>query len=393
MLGAAAMSKSTWIVLFPAFVGIWIVFRFALFRHRPRLKVTQLAIILAIAWAMLWAVYGFAGIGSAFDSLPMQSQVFRTLFCSASLGRPPVVHPIIARVPLPLPLDYVVGIDQQCLDFEGPGQSYLRGKWRTTGWWYYYAYGIIVKEPCGTLALAGWSMFYCAMLSCSARFRRRISVTRTVHWAAGGLMLVCPLVVFLLASVNTGMNHHVRYVMPVLPFLYVAASGAAIRRFSFWTARVLGSVSLLGYVVVSSVIAFPHSLSYFNEASGGMAGGSYHLNNSNIDWGQDLLTLRTWLHRNAPGETISLAYFGRVNPTLVGIQYEVPPMQLSSPRELKPGLYAISVTLLQGRGYQVPTPDGGLERAPQHAFSYFRELSPVGRAGYSINLYRIARPR
>ena len=57
-------------------------------------------------------------------------------------------------VPVPVPRNYLLGIDVQKRDFESHYYSYLRGEWRKEGWWYYYLYGLAVKVPLGVWALA-----------------------------------------------------------------------------------------------------------------------------------------------------------------------------------------------------------------------------------------------
>ncbi len=47
------------------------------------------------------------------------------------------------RLPIPVPANYLLGIDRQKYDFDEAGfRSYLRGRWRQGGWWYYYLYAI-----------------------------------------------------------------------------------------------------------------------------------------------------------------------------------------------------------------------------------------------------------
>lgn len=45
------------------------------------------------------------------------------------------------------------------------------------------------------------------------------------------------------------------------------------------------------WFVASSLWIYPHSLSYFNESIGGPLNGPEHLLGSNVDWGQDLLSM------------------------------------------------------------------------------------------------------
>lgn len=56
---------------------------------------------------------------------------------------------------------------------------------------------------------------------------------------------------------------------------------------------------------------FPHQLAYFNELAGGPYEGWRHLLGSNLDWDQDYLQLRNWLHVEAMhGHRVSISASG-----------------------------------------------------------------------------------
>lgn len=398
LLGGALVCKSTWIILFGAFPCIWLLYR-AIFRRRaPRPTAWQLAAILALGWAILVSLYGWQGVGVPLKTLPLSSHLFQSIFCDPHVGNGSQIRAPLANVPLPLPRDYFLGLDQQYVDLEGPQRSFLRGEWRREGWHHYYVYGLAVKEPLGALVLAGLSLaWWCGAIG-DARIRKGVSARRLRVVASGGLLLLCPLAVLVLASMNTGMNHHVRYVMPVLPFLYILAAGLMTRAGAWPRWRRGATIVLVAFAALSSAWNYPHSMSYFNEAAGGSRGGIYHLNNSNIDWGQDLLLLKDWQQRHSPEEPIHLAYFGRMPPSHAGIVYQLPPLLPAGYSEqqraevakgLAPGWYAVSVTLLQGRGYYVFSPDNRRITADENAFAYFQGLKPVDRVGHSIFIYRV----
>jgi hypothetical protein len=146
--------------------------------------------------------------------------------------------------------------------------------------------------------------------------------------------------------------------------------------------------------VLSSLTAYPHSLSYFNEMAGGPKNGHYHLLSSNIDFGQDLLNLKRWYDLHPEARPFGFAYWDMesVDPRIAGIEYFVPPsgpapgMPISeaSAKDLgpKPGWFAVNVNLLHADtwpGRRV-YPDLGY-------YGYFLNFSPAARAGYSINIY------
>jgi len=397
-LGAAEASKSTWIILFAALPVVWLLYRlvFPQLSRSPTIK--QLLCIVALGWGLLVSLYGWQGMGVRLGSIPFHSNLFRQALCEPAGVEKWRVHATLAALPLPLPRDYVIGLDQQYKDLEGPNRSFLRGEWRIRGWHYYYAYGLAVKEPLAVLALAAASLLWWIALFGRARMRRPMSKRRVSLAASSGLMALCPTAVLIIASANTGMNHHVRYVMPVVPFLYILAGGLMTRSSPGHGWRRTLSSGLVACALISSLATFPHSLSYFSELVGGSRNGFQHLNNSNIDWGQDLLLLREWQRNRLPHESIYLAYFGRVNPAHAGIDYQLPPLLPASlpaaerakvTRALKPGWYAVSVTLLQGRGYTIHAPDGQSLPVDENAVSYFQEFVPTDRVGYSIFLYKI----
>jgi hypothetical protein len=74
---------------------------------------------------------------------------------------------------------------------------------------------------------------------------------------------------------------------------------------------------------------------------GGTRCGPLWLEDSNVDWGQGLKQLKTWLDRNAKGRAVKLAYFGSVRPEDYGIRAEnlgsSPLMGIPAP-----GLYVMS---------------------------------------------------
>jgi hypothetical protein len=52
---------------------------------------------------------------------------------------------------------------------------------------------------------------------------------------------------------------------------------------------------LVALCAASAYSTFPHWLGYFNELAGGVRAGWWHLEDSNVDWGQDLMFLNEWI--------------------------------------------------------------------------------------------------
>jgi hypothetical protein len=417
----------------------------------------QLALVLAIAVYAINFGYGFENTFQRLGDIPFVSKVLG----DPTWGTPP--PPGFNRfrgtwmegIRVPLPANYVRGIDVQKRSFEQNQWSYLRGQWRHDGWWYYYLYALGVKVPLGTWGLVALTLVL-------GLFRRGYAAT----WRDELCPLAPLIVVLLLVSSQTDMNHHMRYVLPMLPFAFVWMSkGARSFQFSVFSfqfgsnqrwlwpvsrpshtkrpkvstsersgeaaagsgdsrptaagsgdsrptaeldSRLRGSdggstgparqagptrfdrivavavVLCVAASVGSSLWVYPHSLSYFNELVGGPRYGYKHLDNSNIDWGQDLLYLKRWYDKHPEARPLGVqAFWGFPDPKLAGIDAgEVPALPHNeSARAMPPdsfgplpGWYAVSVNRLIDRS---------------RAYAYFLDLEPVGRAGYSIYIYHL----
>ena len=389
LLGLAQGAKFTAVWLVP----VWIVLAALRFARRagaggsvvtggtePRPSVwrgiVHAALVMAASLAVLNALYLWEGTGNRLGSFELRSPTLTRISSAAALtefNEPARVNRFrgtwLGAWPMPLPEHYVLGFDDQLWDLEARGFSkYLRGQLRgpdEDGWWYYYLYGLAVKTPLGTLVILALSALL--MLRRECRRDKLAELTLLLPVAA----VIIPL------SIKTGLNGHVRYVLPVLPLLHIFAGRAAVWaagdrwRVAFITATVLAGTTL------SVVRAHPHYLTYFNEFAGGPRGGIRHLADSNLDWGQGLIPLRDWLDDNAPGETVQLAYFGTLDPANLGIDYE-----LLNAEQPHPGLCAVSATLLVGLP-RFPGHEHG------HVFRLYGELQPIAVPGDSIYVYRL----
>lgn len=323
------------------------------------------------------------------------------VFSSRTLaGEPPaelggVIHPVnrfqnswLGAIPVPLPGEYLAGIDRQKVDFEIGWWSYLRGEWKRGGWWYYYLYALAVKMPLGVLALIGLGL----MLALFGYPYRRSLLDECFIW----LPIVAILV---LVSSQTGFNHHLRYVLPLFPFAILGAiRTACFLSFQHWKTGLL-VVVLASWSIMGTLSIHPHYLSYFNEAAGGPDNGHNHLIDSNIDWGQDLLFLKTWLDRHPEAHPLGLASFSAIDPRVVGIHFTTPPPGLVSADAAKdphagpfgplPGYYALDVNFVRGFAYSIADGTGQFRYSHLHQYEYFQHFQPIAKAGYSIFIYHI----
>lgn len=351
VLGVAELTKTTLLILYPLWPVLWLVYRRS---DRPHLSAVNwlresgmLCTGLVLGLYVINAGYGFEG---SFTRLNEFQFVSHSLSGNDGNGTSSVngnrfANSWLGQIPIPLPRQYVVGIDLQRKDFESyNSEFYLGGRWSVHGWWYYYLYALAIKVPLGT-----WILLLIA-LAVRLWSGLRIPLRDEV------ILLAPAVVILVLVSSQTGMNEHIRYVLPIFPFVFIwlgrVSAGLVMTPTSTHAGTIRKVISYLALLAVSwstlsSLWAFPHTLSYFNELAGGRKNGWKYLANSNIDWGQDLLFLKRWARTHPEAHPLRLALFGTIDQKLLGIEAEVY-SEWRSAAELPPGYYAVSATILAG---------------------------------------------
>lgn len=410
-LAFAMLVKSVWLALPCAMMLVLLIHRVAcrfggwrVGRQKP--PFTRLLLAWGAAIFFVNAFYGFTGSLDRLDSFAFCSEAFTggggNRFEGGALG----------AVRVPLPANYLQGIDVQLRDFErgwkaSGWKSYLAGEWKQGGWWYYYIAGLFLKVPLGSWALIAVGSVVGVLTSLSSW-----------RWVGVACLWVPAFSFFAVVSGATGLNRYVRYAMPVLPVLFVWASQVGRlweRDQSFWRLKSMRSgcdsrfrrkflksvvVGATLWILLSMLTNAPHHLSYFNEAAGGPSNGHRLLCDSNIDWGQDLYLLEDWLRENPDAKSgLRLAYFGAFDPASIGLQFQLPSgmppekgEQVMGNQRMDgplPGWSVISKNYLIG--HPMPMPDGSKRmefvRMPSGALSYFSDVEPVARVGHSMCVY------
>jgi len=410
-LGMAALAKATVLVCFPVWFCLWLARRaFEGASSKPDRPLLKLLFLYFLGFYVVALGYGFEGIPSQPSELAFKSKSLTGVFGNGvDPGDSTWLHYLIGRIPLPLPHNYLSGIDQQLCHFEAPlTQSYLNGKFRNDGWWYFYSVAIAVKWPVGVLAILVLSFCYAPFqireivkspaLAAGSTAQAEMSVRRF----DGLLVLAAGLAIFAFVSSKTGMNKHPRYAFPAYPFLFVWVSQlwnpdlncrkcaiglGAMRR--FWGIPVkLTATILLLHASLVSVFASPNHLSYFNELAGGMRGGPQNLIDSAVDWGQDLYRLQAWRAEHQD-TTLYVALYCDVDPRSLGID-SLPSVRPDRVERLPEGYYAISVSILRGMPwFSSPEADGTIHVYPLNAFEEFQFKRSIGYIGGSIVIFKV----
>jgi hypothetical protein len=228
---------------------------------------------------LIWAGYAFT-VGRLHDLEPYRD----VLDHHAAAGRFVASHPQW-RLPAPA---FFLGLGALLRLNENPWSSYLFGEVRTDGWWYYFPVALALKTTLASLILA-----------IAAAFARRTRVAGEALAAAGAILLV---------AMPSRLDIGVRFVLPMYAPLSVAAAAGALsmlRSDRRWLR--VAAIVLLAWHCGASFVAHPDEFPYFNELAGREP--SRYLQDSNVDWGQDVLRLRRVV-REKGIDRIGLAILG-----------------------------------------------------------------------------------
>jgi hypothetical protein len=220
---------------------------------------------------------------------------------------------------------------------------FLAGAYSASGWWYYFPLAFVIKTPVGFLCLIVIGIVVCV------RRRREL----------GGLtesFLFVPIAIYLAAAMSNPFQVGIRHMLPVYPFLLLITAAGVWTLIQTRSGRLFLTAPVTVWVVMLAGV-YPHTLTFFNLLVGGPRHGSEYLADSNIDWGQGLKPLKSWMTRQGV-DRVHLAYFGSADPKYYGIDYvglpaATPGFRLPDApdrwaRPRLPGYVAISATVLTG---------------------------------------------
>lgn len=262
---------------------------------------------------------------------------------------------------------FLSGLELQWSITSAGRPAFFLGDHSYGGWWNYFLVAFLIKTPIGALAL----------ILASLALYRWGSPLRTREL----IFLLAPVAIFFAAATQSRLDVGLRHILPVYPFLLVLASRLAT--VPHRPVGLLLGAALLS-AAVSSLRVAPHQLAYFNELVGGPERGYLYLSDSNLDWGQDLKGVKSYMDREKL-PVIYLSYFGTAPPGYYGIRYQYvpgtwplewpPPPDRVAP-ELPRKVLAISAYNLQD-----------VSRPHDPLFRWLRRREPVAQIGYSILVY------
>jgi hypothetical protein len=246
----------------------------------------------------------------------------------------------------------------------------------------YFAVAYLLKEPLAGIILAAIGL---------------VALWRSTKIGMPSkLFLLLPPAVLFVGYTLAADDFGIRYMIPALPFVYLIAGwglAGLVRGANRW-ARVAAAVLCL-WVVVEAAGIYPDHLSYFNELAclpshaadigldGGSRCGTRWLDDQNVDWGQGVKQLRTWLGAHAVGRQVKLAYWGYFPAEAYGLNAQkIEYQQLLNMKNPEPGLYAVSAN------YVARAPAEG-ERFSSGGGAWLQSLRPTAIVGHAFYIFDI----
>ncbi len=297
--------------------------------------------------------------------------------------------------PTPVPAATHVRIYQSLREHYDLGHpTFLAGRVSERGWLWYFPVAFLLKTPLPVLVLGVTVLVYGVRRIAYSRLRKaRLPLLPTSYSLP--LPLLFPLL-YAATSLFSTVNIGYRHLLPLLPFLYVTLACAIpllleVSRFTLYVSRSTPHIArftllaLLVWQALGALTVAPHYLTFFNALAGGPQNGHHWLVDSNLDWGQNLWDLKTWLNER-DHESVYYAHYSPARPASYGIEAEfLPPDPRAvpfAPWGPAPGLYAIGATVLQG------------PYAPDiNTYAWFRTREPRERLGNALFLYEVAEQR
>lgn len=253
-----------------------------------------------------------------------------------------------------------------------PGQpaerhfNFLLGATKQGGWPYYYLVALAVKTTLPFLLLSALGFWK----GLNKKERQIV-----------GLPVASYLVICSLASKQMG----IRYILPIFPFLCLAAAGLARLKSRGWR---VAAWSLALWAAAETLAVAPNYLAYFNELAGGPSGGYRVLVDSNLDWGQDLPRLGALRRENGNPEIITAVqgdgdldyYLGPHQDLFSGWTTAVVPDLYAHANSTAPAREWLIVGASALQGFGMRDPD---------AFAWLRGRPPLAQPGGGAFVYDV----
>lgn len=248
----------------------------------------------------------------------------------------------------------------------GSHPTFLLGSHSDGGSLWYYAVALLTKSTVPELIVLGAGLWHAL---------RRGWLGRPAVLAA-----LLSILIYCVAGTLSRKQIGLRYILPTYPLIALLA--APLAREALKSRRTAALAwGLAAWHALGAAWMAPQYLAYFNEFAGGPSNGFRILGDSNIDWGQDLKALGTFLRKEGSPEVV-LSYFGTAAAEHHGIRAQQILSHNAIQRRWRNSdnprreYLVVSATNLQG-----------VYRAHSPNLTWLSAWRPLRRVGYSLFVY------
>jgi hypothetical protein len=277
-----------------------------------------------------------------------------------------------------LPKEFVMGILYQFWHNNDGHAAGLLGMYSQKGWWYYFPVAFALKTTIPFLLLSVASTAFSIFKLIKDRDSRFV-------W------LLVPTTTFMFFVLFSNIDIGVRYLLPIFPFLTIAAA-VVLDRLLTLRQRVVGSaavVLLIGWMSVEAFRAFPNHMVYMNQFARN-APHWWYLSDSNVEWGDDIHDLARFLKARGEKRVVdgTLGGFGILR--FYNIE-SVNPFDLNKENPATPRYIAVGASHLNGSVIPFGAPGSGRETDSERVnfFNEYRTKQPEAIIGNSIYVFRV----
>lgn len=363
--GLAFLTKFTILIFFPA-AAICILVLWALQTRKESIPVSKLlrhaCLALLLFVLLVWAGYRFS-LKPVIEGMNLQPQSLPS-FQHLPAAAQPLARELVARdTVIPAP-ELAMGIAASyVLTHSGATSTYIFGKVRPGGVWYFFPVGLFLKNPLPLLILSGLGVV--------------VSCRRGLRWSARAPLaaIIGILGVSMLQNYNAGQRH----VLVLYPLLAVLAGlgGTYLWGTRRTELRYL-LVALILWQAIESVKTGLDPMSYFNEFAGSDP-SKILITGCDLDCGQDVARLGNEL-RKRKVERVHVALSTSADVDQMNL---APVVQVLPPNERVTGWVAVSLRALR-------VGDVEHKAYPAGSLSWLESYKPVAEVGGTIRLYCIA---
>ena len=303
---------------------------------------------------------------------------------------------------------YLLGLTMVFGRVAGGNVTYFNGTVSDQSFHLYFPEIFILKTQVSFLIL-GFITSLIAIWGFATRLPKRIqdrfadSFRRYIlEWILGGFAAF-----YFIISVAGNLNLGIRHILPIYAPLFVLVALGTVhlaRRLARTKWHVYSGLiltCLLLWYGLSTIIAYPSYISYFNELIGGPGHSEQYFSDSGVDWGQDLRRLKTFVTQHPEINHIAIDYFGGADPRYYFCKRAYDPSgaliatsegynctdSFMEEWHSQNGRYqgefiAVSETFLENDKYY-----SGLRG--EEGYQYLRNMKPYARVGDSIFVYKL----